>query len=109
VQPGSVQAAIDAYAHAIASGRVDRLKEAYPNLSPEQQESWEKNVFARASRIKATVRMGAVAEKETTAEADFSLNLTYDLESGQTSSPLKYHATLAKTPKGWQIMDLKKL
>jgi hypothetical protein len=108
-KPGSVQAAVYGYARAIESGRVDRLREAYPNLTPEQQESWEKNVFARASRIKANVRMGAVAEQEATADADFTLHLTYYLESGETSSALKYHATLAKTPVGWRITDLKKL
>jgi hypothetical protein len=111
-KPGSVQSAIYGYARAIESQRVDRLREAYPNLPPEQQESWEKNFFARASKINASVRMGAVAEndagKDTTAEADFTLHLKYDVESGQQSAPpMKYHATLAKRAKGWQIIDLK--
>jgi hypothetical protein len=107
--PGSIKAAVLGYARAIEFARVDRLREAYPNLSPAEQESWEKN-FARATKIKANVRMGAIVEteKDKSAEADFTLRLTYDTESGETSSSLKYHAILAKTPNGWQITDLKK-
>lgn len=107
--PGSVQAAVYGYARAIESGREDRLVEAYPNVAPEQRDAWVKKVFARATRIRASVRMGAVAERDTTAEADFTLHLAYDLGSGETSSSLKYHATLARKPTGWKIIDLKQL
>jgi hypothetical protein len=107
IKPGSVHAAIMRYAHAIDSASVSKMKDAYPNLTDEQQKSWEKNVFARATRIRTSVHFGHVKEDKNTAEADFVLHVTYDLESSKGSTQLRQHALLTKTPKGWQITEIK--
>jgi hypothetical protein len=108
-RPGSVESAITRYARAIESGAVDRLKEAYPELTDEQQKFWESNVFARATRIKATVVDLKTTTDGDAAEASFRLNVTFDYATGASrgSIPLEQHASLRHIPSGWQIVKIR--
>jgi serine/threonine-protein kinase len=105
---GSVEAEIARYARAIASGSVNNLKEAYPNLTDQQQAYWETNFFAKAERISATVRNIRVTQTATRAEADFTVIVGYDYKTSSSgSTPLKQHAVLMKTPTGWRITEIR--
>jgi hypothetical protein len=107
-KPGSVSAAISRYARAIESGSVNTLKEAYPNLTPQQQEYWETNVFAKAERIRASVRDVQIKQGGNTAQADFTVNVAYNYKTASPGSfRLQQHAQLVKTPRGWQITEIK--
>ena len=105
--PGSVEHAINRYARGIESMSVDRLKEAYPGLTEEQQKRWE-TTFAKATRIKASVAdIRTTSIDSDDAEVDFRLNTTLDYPDGQPASqPQRLHATLKRTPTGWQILSI---
>ncbi|MFI5256954.1 MAG: protein kinase [Gemmatimonadales bacterium] len=104
-----VKAAIRRYADAIESMRVDKLREAYPNLTVEQQKSWEDNMFSKATRIQASVRYGKMTETPTKAEVDFTLRLSPTYRGNAPGNVLQQlHASLSKTPSGdWQITDIR--
>jgi serine/threonine-protein kinase len=107
--PEPVSAAIAQYARAIESKRVDELKKAYPGLTDTQQEFWEKNVFAIAQSVKARVVYGPIKmPTPDKAEVDFRLTVSYAYKgaSGASIPPMKQHATLERTDKGWEITHL---
>jgi hypothetical protein len=103
--PGSVEAAVNRYARGIESMTVDRLKEAYPGLTDDQQKSWE-NVWAKTTKVRATVTQLNVSmlEKDV-AEASFRLNVSYVDATGSptTMPPSSLRATLKHSASGWQI------
>ena len=105
----AVRRAIVRYAHAIESGNIATLRSAYPAMTPQQQDNWEKTFFARADKIAAPIRYGATRIARDTAEADFTLLLnilTKDTKQS-VSSPLKQHAKLVRHGTSWQIVSLK--
>lgn len=105
----AVRSAIVRYAHAIESGNIATLRSAYPAMTPQQQDNWEKTFFARADKIAAPIRYGATRIARDTAEADFTLLLnilTKDTKQS-VSSPLKQHAKLVRHGTSWQIVSLK--
>jgi serine/threonine-protein kinase len=106
--PGSLEDAINRYARAIESGTVDKLKEANPGLTDEQQKTWETTVFSRARKIKATVEGMSSRADGDAAEVEFRLNLAIDASDGQhmTIPTQRQHATLKRTPDGWQIVSI---
>jgi hypothetical protein len=106
--PKPVKDAIGRYAKAIESQRVDKLKEAYPNLTKAQQKVWENN-FAMATSVTTSVRYGTIARPtDETAEVDFTLKVGFRYADGRrATSTLSQHATLVSSQSGWQITDLK--
>jgi hypothetical protein len=107
--PTPVKDAIARYANAIESLSVDKLKEAYPNLTSKQQEMWEKSVFGIATSVNTSVRYGAITKTDEKADVDFTLNVSFRYANGTRGSmpPQRQHATLLKTPSGWQIVEIK--
>ena len=107
--PGSVESAISRYARAIESGTVDKLKEAYPGLTDDQQKMWETGVFSRATRIRAAVRNVKTTTDRDDAEAEFVLNVSYELADGSSGSitPQRSHASLKRTATGWQVVAIR--
>jgi hypothetical protein len=107
--PTPVRDAIGRYAKAIESMRVDRLKEAYPNLPSKQQEMWDKSVFGIATSVNTSVRYGAITRTDDKAEVDFTLNVSFRYANGTRGSipPQRQHATLLRTPSGWQIVEIR--
>lgn len=107
--PTPVKDAITRYANAIESQRTDRLKEAYPNLPSKQQEMWEKSVFGIATSVSTNVRYGAITKTDERADVDFTLNVSFKYANGTRGSipPMHQHATLLRTPNGWQIVEIR--
>jgi len=107
--PTPIRDQIKRYADAIESLSVDKLKEAYPNLSPKQQEIWEKNVFGIATGVNTSVRYGAITKTDDRAEVDFTLNVSFRYADGRRGSmpPMKQHAKLLNTKDGWQIVEIR--
>jgi serine/threonine-protein kinase len=107
--PGSVESAINRYARAIESGSVDKLKEAYPGLTDEQQKGWETTVFSKATRIKAAVSNVKTSTDKDAAEVDLLLNVAFDYADGQRASipPLRQHVKLTRSAAGWQIASIR--
>ena len=104
--PTNVKTAIQRYANAIESMRVDKLREAYPGLTKDQQKTWEDGVFSKATRVDASVRYGTMTERPDTAEVDFTLRYSFTTKGNVPSyvPPQQLHATLTRTPQGgWQI------
>ena len=89
--------------------RVDKLKEAYPNLTPKQQEFWDKNVFGLATSVNASVRYGTVTKTDDKAEVDFTLLVNYRSSTGTRSyvAAQRQHATLLNGANGWQIVEIR--
>jgi serine/threonine-protein kinase len=106
VAPGSVESAIGRYARAIEEKSVDKLKEAYPKLTDEQQRDWETNVFAIATKIKSSVVNLKPSVDGDAAEADYKLNVTFDYNGSPGSISRQEHATLKRGPGGWQIQSI---
>jgi eukaryotic-like serine/threonine-protein kinase len=107
--PQPVRAAINRYVQAIESRRVDKLREAYPNLTDQQQKFWENSVFGIATAINASVSYGKMSETDDKAEVDFTLRVAYTYRGNTRGNipPQQLHATLVRTAKdGWQIADI---
>jgi serine/threonine-protein kinase len=106
--PRQVRTAIDGYARAIESKRVDKLKEAYPGLTADQQKGWETGVFAIANAIKASVIYNSVVMHKDGAEVDFTLTLAYDYPGSQGGIPrMKQNAILQEKDGVWQIREIR--
>jgi serine/threonine-protein kinase len=105
----AVRAAIVRYAKAIESGDVEKLRAAYPALSQHQQEFWQKNVFAIAERIKAGVRYGATTVVKDTAQADFSLRLSFVSKPSKQEETrvLSQRGTLVRQGTGWRLSSVR--
>ena len=108
-EPGSVHSAIERYARAIESGSVDKLKEANPGLTDEQQKFWETNVFARATKIKAAVTDMRSTTEGNDAEVNFRLSVTFDYSDASRGSiaPQRQHARLSRSSSGWTIASIR--
>jgi len=106
--PGSVESAIHRYARGIESQTVDKLKEAYPGLTDEQQKAWEMT-WAKATRLKAKIAdLKVTGTDGDQADAEFRLNVTFDYPDGTPgSNPQQQHAQLKRTPNGWQIVSIR--
>lgn len=106
--PATVKTAISRYAHAIESGQVGELRKAYPAMTDDQQKVWEKNVFAIATGIQVQVTYGPSSQDGDSAEADFTLHVTYNYNSSRGSTPpLQQHATLKRVGEEWQIISIR--
>ena len=107
--PTPIRDQIKRYADAIESLSVDKLKDAYPNLTPAQQEMWEKRVFGIATGVNTSVRYGAITKTDERAEVDFTLNVSFRYADGRRGSmpPMKQHARLLNTKDGWQIVEIR--
>ncbi len=105
--PGSVEHAVQRYARGIESLAVDKLKEAYPGLTDEQQKSWE-TTWARATRLKATVTDLQTTVDGDQADVDFRLNVSFEYPAGERGSySQNQHATLKRTPTGWRLESVR--
>src|SRR5206468_9695592 len=104
-----LHAPIARFARAIEHHDVAALRAAYPGITSKQQESWEKNFFARAESITAPVRYGATKISHDTAEVDFTLMLVSVAKDTKqrVNSPLKQHATLVKRGAAWELVALR--
>jgi serine/threonine protein kinase len=104
----AARAPIVRYAKAIESGSISSLRSAFPGLTAQEQEQWEKNFFERAERIDATVHWGDTKVGRDTTEADFSLVLKvlYKGTRQPISTNIPRHATLARNGSAWQIVAL---
>jgi hypothetical protein len=108
--PTPVRDQIKRYADAIESLSVEKLKDAYPNLTPKQQEMWEKTVFGIATSVNTSVRYGAITKPTPDkAEVDFTMNVNFRYADGRRGSigPIHQHATLLLTGSGWQIVEIR--
>ncbi|MEO8621812.1 MAG: serine/threonine-protein kinase [bacterium] len=103
----AVRGAIINYARAIESGSVATMKLAYPAMTSQQAESWDKNVFANSEKITAKIRYGPTVINRDTAETDFVLMLnTVGKDKRSVVSPLRQHATIVRQASSWQIVSL---
>ena len=104
----AVRSAIIRYAKAIESGNVVTLRNAFPDMTSQQENNWEKTFFARAEKITAPIRYGATRITRDTAEAEFTLLLNILSKGTQESSvsPLRQRATLVRQSNVWRIVAL---
>jgi ketosteroid isomerase-like protein len=105
--PGSVESAINRYARAIEDRSVDKLKEAYPKLTDDEQREWETNVFAIATKIRALIIDLKPTVDGDVAEAEYRLNVTFDYNGSTGGFSRRQHATLKRGPSGWQIQSIR--
>jgi ketosteroid isomerase-like protein len=105
--PGSVESAIRRYARAIEDRSVDKLKEAYPRLTDDEQRQWETNVFAIATKLKASIVDLRTNVDGDAAEADYRLDVTFDYNGSPAGQSKQQHATLKRVSGGWQIQSIR--
>jgi predicted Ser/Thr protein kinase len=98
------------FAAAVESGDVQRIKQAYPGLTPSQQRSWE-NVF-KQSKVRARIQSPrGISRNEAagTAVVEFVLALTFsDRATGSevAARPSRYQATLKREGSNLVIVTL---
>ena len=105
----AMRAPIVRYAHAIEAATTAALRAAYPTISAEQQQSWERNVFSRAEHIATSVQFGDVHTTRDSGEVSFSLLLRY-VDKGTKESmntTLRQHAMLVRRGGAWEIVGLR--
>ncbi len=106
--PTPVRDAIARYAKAIESMRMDKLKEAYPGLTPKQQEYWDKSVFPIATSVSTNLSYGAMTTTADRAEVDFTLRARFKYQDGRSVlTTQKLHASLVRAKSGWQISEIR--
>ena len=105
----ALHAPIVRFARAIERHDVVELRAAYPGMTQKQQESWQRNFFARAESISAPVRYGPASIARDSADIDFTLMLvSVQKDTKQrVSSPLRQHATLVRKGDVWEIVALR--
>ena len=88
--------------------RIDRLREAYPNLTDKQEAIWSKT-FGIATSVDTKVKYGAITRTDDRAEVDFTLNVSFRYANGTrgSSPPARQHATLQNTSSGWKIVKIR--
>jgi eukaryotic-like serine/threonine-protein kinase len=98
------------FAAAVESGDVQKIKQAYPGLTPSQQKGWE-NVFAR-NKVKARIQSArGVSRNEATGTAvvEFVMALSFsDRTTGSETAgrPSRYQATLKREGSNLVIVSL---
>jgi hypothetical protein len=98
------------FAAAVESGDVQRIKQAYPGLTPNQQKNWE-NVF-KQSKVRARIQSPrgiSMNEAAGTAVVEFVLALTFsDRATGSevAARPSRYQATLKREGSNLVIVQL---
>ena len=104
----AVRAPIVRYKKAIESGNVATLRSAYPAMTSVQQAQWERNFFAGAEKVKASIRYGATTINGDEAEATFNLSLNIDYKDSRPPSSYSFRqrATLVRQGGRWQIVSL---
>ena len=105
----AIHAPIVRFARAIEHHDVAELRAAYPGMKQKQQESWERNFFARAESISAPVHYGPATITRDSADVDFTLMLvSIQKDTKQrVRSPLRQHATLVRKGDAWEIVALR--
>jgi kynureninase len=88
--------------------RIDKLREAYPNLTDKQEAIWSKT-FGIATSVDTKVKYGAITRTDDRAEVDFTLNVSFRYANGTrgSSPPARQHATLQNTSSGWKIVEIR--
>jgi eukaryotic-like serine/threonine-protein kinase len=98
------------FAAAVESGDVQKIKQAYPGLTPGQQKSWE-NVF-KQSKVKARIQSPrgiSMNEAAGTAVVEFVMILTFsDRTTGSevAGRPSRYQARLKREGSNLVIVSL---
>jgi hypothetical protein len=98
------------FAAAVESGDVQRIKQAYPGLTPSQQKGWE-NVF-KQSKVKARIQSArgvSLNDATGTAVVEFVMALSFsDRTTGSevASRPSRYQARLKREGSNLVIVTL---
>jgi hypothetical protein len=99
---------IEAIARAIESRDIARVQAAWPGLTDRQRTFWERNVFALAEMLKATVQYTGASRSPGGAEVDFTLRVRFRYRSGETGAlrPQRLRAVLSSRGGTWKIDQL---
>ena len=98
-----IAAVIAAYEAAIESGKLDRVRTAYPGMTPAQADQWSA-LFQDGRNIKATYKLGtiqpAVGDQATVSVTG---TLQFDYKGKHQETPLPYTASLTRTGGTWRL------
>lgn len=100
-----IKAALARYEAAIESRDGATLRRAYPGISADELDKFQKRFFASAKSIQVKRHTyGPVHVDGLTATVDLDLDLNFAYSDGQTSElPLRYVVSLGKEAVGWVI------
>ena len=103
-----IEAVVAAYAQALASRDLSRVRRAYPGLSVQQAQEWGR-LFMDARNLRVSLRVTAV--EQTDDRADASVEGSYEYESLGTGrgerQPVSLRATLERSIAGWRLVSLR--
>ncbi|HWH03009.1 MAG TPA: protein kinase [Gemmatimonadales bacterium] len=98
-----IAAVIATYETAIESGKLDRVRAAYPGMTPAQADQWS-GLFQDGKNIKATYKLGtiqpAVGDQATVSVTG---TLQFDYKGKHQETPLPYTASLTRTGGTWRL------
>lgn len=103
-----VRTALAAYARAIESRDLTRLRDAYPEMTAQQQRAWE-GFFDTVRELKATLAVERLDVTGTTAQIRVGGSYEYLNRSiGRVErSPVTFRATLERGPDGWRLRSIR--
>ena len=102
-----IAAVIATYEAAIESGKIDRVRAAYPGMTPDQANDWS-GLFQDGRNIKATYKLGtiqpAVGDQATVSVTG---TLQFDYKGKHQEIPHTYTASLTRTGGTWRLETIR--
>jgi hypothetical protein len=98
-----IAAALDGFALALESRRLDRLQAAYPGMTPAEQSTW-KGFFDGVRDLR--VQVAGVQTPQLSgsrAQVSFTMTLAFTDRRGLQQTVQTYRATLARAESGWRL------
>jgi hypothetical protein len=103
-----LQQAVQAYARALETGNVELVRDAYPGLTPRQEQVW-RDFFHFARDLKVTLVLGDDM-RQTGDRADASVRGTISYQNTQerklANQPLTFRAQFERGEAGWRIRTI---
>ena len=96
-----VEGLLEQYRLAIESNDIDRLRRAYPGMSPDQERAW-REFFDNASNLSVVFRVLDIVTESDAATA--RVQATYLFRSDQQQDPTAtFTASFERGPGGWRL------
>ena len=99
-----IESVLERYRRAIESHDLDRLKQAYPGMTSDQERAW-RDFFGSATNLAATFRILTLDTSDNTARARVEAVYEYRAGRDQTQT-FEFTATLERSGAGWRLTSV---
>jgi ketosteroid isomerase-like protein len=107
----AIQAAISAYARALASRDIGQVRAAYPALTADEARRWQ-DVFDATNGISATLTLSGAPRISAAGGAEVDVMAAFDFDykrgiDGDRHPSMTYHAVLVRDGQQWKLESIK--